>query len=182
MGSVASKNGFDELVEALLQAFSEIDDCLDGLGAVCKTAFEKPNRHREIFSEAYLLGLSHLEELLAKMDALLQFPFHQLMDLKIAETVYTFAQGNMRVFSLFVKRMLASGGVSRPEIALHRYKEWEAELQKVHRFVFELKEWLKELYMRKKGKELRIPAQESFKKRSLVQFYGAFPGNPTTLS
>jgi hypothetical protein len=134
-------------LEALIQHLYKIDDCVDGLEYIISKSVEEPIKHQEIFKECYQMSTCYLEELQSRLEDLLKFPIHLFMDLKLAEIVHKYSQDQS--FFHFVKNIPSSKEISLAGVVLNWYKSLEIELNKVHGFINEIKERLKELYFHK---------------------------------
>lgn len=162
---------FEEIVFTLMQNLYKLDDCVDGLEFIMSCVMENTTRHQKIFKESYQMSVCYLYELKDRLDDLLKFPIHQLMDLKLSEVMYRFVQEDRESFQEFVSSLPSSKEISNPGIALHQYKILEVELNKLHRFIYEIKERLKELYAKQTSVHLLTTSTYLTKRHAVLNLF-----------
>ncbi len=164
-------DNFEEILFSLIQHLYKVDDCIDGLEFIVSTSVEHPIKHQKIFKECYQVSTCYLEELQSRLEDLLKFPIHLLMDVKLAEMVHKYTQEQMQPFMHFVKNTPPLEEISLPGVALNWYKNLEMELNKVSRFVYEIKERLKELHFRKTNVHLLAQSTALHKRHAVLKLF-----------
>lgn len=138
---------FENTFFSLMQKLYRVDDCVDGLEFIITESSENPTRHQKIFKECYQMSLCYLDELQSSLNNLLKFPIYLFSDIKISEIMHKYSQEKLQSFFDFIKNSPTT--ITDSGIAFHWQRELAQELTKIHRFLYEFKERLKELHFRK---------------------------------
>ncbi|MDP1608730.1 MAG: hypothetical protein Q8L98_05405 [Chlamydiales bacterium] len=162
---------FEEVFSALIQHLYRVDDCVDGLESIIQNSAEFPTKYREIFKECYQMSTCYLEELQSRLEDLLKIPIHVFMDVKLAETVHKYTQEHIQSFLRFIKNIPSSTEISLGGVALNWYKNLETEINKVHQFIDEIKERLKELYFLKTNLHLLAQPAVLHKRHAVLKLF-----------
>lgn len=167
----AVTHNWEEPVVALLQNVHRVDDCIDGLDFIVDHAMNHTTKHQEIFKECYQISLCYLNDLKASLDDLLKFPIHLLMDVRLSELAYRYSKEDLKSFLYFVEKFPQSNDITHAGIALNWYKNLEGELNKLHRFIYEIKERLKELYFQRTDIHLLTSASVLHKRHTVLNLF-----------
>lgn len=159
----------EETVISLMQNLYRVDDCIDGLEFIVSSSVEHSTRHQEIFKECFQMSICYLDDLKIALEDLLKFPIHLLMDLRLSDVMYKYSQEDLKAFLLFVKKFPSSVTHSRDALSL--YQRIEGELNKLHKFVYEIKERLKELYVRQTNVHLLTQSSVLFKRHTVLRLF-----------
>lgn len=164
-------DNFEEVFSSLMQCLYKVDDCVDGLEFIISNSLEHPLKHQKIFKECYQMCVCYLEELKSRLEDLLKFPIHLFMDVKLVEAMYQYEQEEMKSFLYFVKNIPSSTEISVPGIALNWYKNLEMELNKIHGFVYTVKEMLKKLHFYKTNIQLLTQPDKLYKRHTVLKLF-----------
>jgi len=170
---VSMVDDFERTVFSFMQHLYKVDDCIDGLNFIIDKAVEHPAKHQKVFKECYQMSVCYLEELQSRLEDLLKFPIQPFRDLKLTETVHQFSQESMQPFLQFVKKAPPSASISTVGLSLNWYKILEVELNRVRRFIDEIKKRLKELHFHKTNIHLLSQPVELYKRHSVLKLFSA---------
>ena len=161
----------EEILFSLIQCLHKVDDCIDGLEFIISNSTQHPMKHQAVFKECYQMSACYLEELQSRLEDLLKFPIHLLMDVKLAEIAHQYSQEFLQSFLHFVKNIPPSTEISLPGLALNWYKTLEIELNKVHRLTYEMKERLKEIHFFSTNIHLLIQPRTLHKRHAVLKLF-----------
>ncbi|MBX9923396.1 MAG: hypothetical protein K2Y01_04740 [Rhabdochlamydiaceae bacterium] len=166
-------NNFEGTLSSFMQHLYKADDCIDGLEFIINSAAEHPIKHQKIFKECYQMSSCYLEELQSRLEDLLKFPIHLFMDVKLAETMYKYSQEQMQSLLLFARNTPPSIEISLAGVAIIWYKTLEVELNKVRRFIYEIKERLKKIHFLKTNTHLLSQSTALHKRHTVLKLFAS---------
>lgn len=164
---------FEEVFPPVMQLVYRVDDCLDGLEFVLTYAKENLVKHSEIYKESYRLSLSFLDELKRDLQKLLDFPFHQLMDDKISDVVFSYSKNHLQTFLDFADKYTSLNQVSNSRQALKQYDALQGELSKLRAFMNELRALLAKVHFSRTNRHLLTLPLELFKRHTIIKLYSS---------
>ncbi len=164
-------NNLEETVASLMQNLYRVDDCIDGLDFIVSSAMEHTTKHQKIFKECYQISICYLQELKTGLEDLLKFPSHLLMDIRLSEVMYRYSQEDLKSFLHFVANFPPSNNITHAGTALNCYKNMEEELNQLHRFIYEIKERLKEVYVRQTNVHLLAQSSVLYKRHAVLSLF-----------
>jgi hypothetical protein len=164
---------FENTFSSLMQKFYRVDDCVDGLEFIISQSSENPTKHKKIFKECYQMSLCYLDELQSSLNDLLKFPIYLLSDIKISEIIHKYSQEKFQSLFDFIKN--SPTAIIHPGIAFDWQRKMEQELTKIVRFIYEFKERLKELYLRKTDIHLLTHPPKLFKRHAVLKLFSSKP-------
>ena len=130
--------------------------CLIGIESIISHSKEDPGKHSSVF-RVYQLCLCYINELDGvALKKLLDFPFHQLMDVKLADIPYQFSKNSLPLFLKLVLEFPTLNHITQPRLAIKQYEILQVELNKLHQFMHEFKDRLKKIYFIKTNVKLLI--------------------------
>jgi hypothetical protein len=169
-GNFEVDDNFDNTISSLMQDLYNVDDCLDGLEFIISCSKENLDRHSLIFKETYQLSLSYINDLVIALNKLFEFPFHQLMDVKLSDLPYQFSKNHLRTV-LEVFKVPSSNIITNPHLALKQYEILLVELNKLHQFINEFKSQLKKVYFSKTDINLLTLSPKLYKRHLVLSLF-----------
>jgi hypothetical protein len=165
------ESDFENTFFSLMQKLYTVDDCVDGLEFIISQSLENPTKHQKIFKECYQMSLCYLDELQSSLNSLLKFPIYLLSDIKISEITYKYFQENSQSLFDFIKNSPIA--ITHPGIVFDWQRKLEQELTKIIRFLYEFKERLKELHLRKMDIHLLTQTPKLFKRHAVLKLFSS---------
>lgn len=162
---------FEKIFPSLMQHIYKVDDCLDGLEFILSYSKKDLIKHSEIYKESYQLSLIFMSELNENLKKLLDFPFHQLMDDKIADITYNYSKNHLQLFLEFTEKYTSLSHVNIPRQALKQYDALQSEVSKLYNFMNELRDRLAKIYFSKTDIHLLTLPSKLFKRHSVRKLY-----------
>ncbi len=164
-------NSLEETLASLMQHLYRVEDCVDGLEFIVSCSMENTTKHQKVFKECYQIGICYLCELKVALEDLLKFPVHLFIDVRLSEVLYRYSKEDFKSFLHFVEKFPPSSSVTHAGVAMHWYKNLEGELNKLHRFIYEIKERLKELYLRQTNVHLLAQSAVLYKRHAVLNLF-----------
>ena len=156
-----------------MQLVYRVDDCLDGLEFILNYSKENLVKHSEIYKESYRLSLSFVDELERDLQSLLNFPFYQLMDDKILDISYRYANNFLQTFLRSIETYVSLNQVNSPREALKQYEILQVEVSRLHNFMSELRNQLAKVYFSRTGVHLLTLPTKLYKRHLIIQLYSS---------
>lgn len=172
-GNFKVENNFERTISALMQELYSVDDCLDGLEFIISCSKQDLVKHSVVFKEAYQLTLSYLNELREALKKLLRFPFHQLMDFTLSDIPYQFSRNYLSSFLTVTQELPSLNLITNPRLALNQYKIIQVDINKLHEFVFEFKERLKNVYFFQTDVNLLTLSTKLYKRHPVLNLFSS---------
>ena len=166
-------NDFEKTIFSLMQDLYSVDDCLDGIDFIIRYAKENLAKHSEIFKENYQLCLSYINELDIALKKLLNFPFHQLMDVKLSDIPYNFSKDKLPLILKLISEFPPVNFITHPRLALKQYEILQVELNKLQEFMNEFKDQLKKIYFLKTNVNLLTLSPELHKRHLVIKLFSS---------
>ncbi len=164
---------FEKTIFSLMQDLYSVDDCLDGIEFTISYAEENLVKHSEVFKENYQLFVCYINELDAALKKLLDFPFHQLMDVKLSAIPYNFSKDKLPLFSKLISELPSVNLITHPRLALKQYEILQVELNKLREFIHEFTDQLKKIYFLKTSVNLLTLSPKLHKRHLVLELFSA---------
>jgi hypothetical protein len=148
-----------------------VDDCLDGIEFIISHAQEDLQKHSSVFKESYQLFTSYIKELDVATNKLLNFPFHQLMDIQLSDIPYQFSKNDLPSISKIILGLPSVNLITTPRLALKQYEVVQTALNKLHPFMDKLREQLKKTYFSKTNVNLLTLSPKLYKRHLVMDLY-----------
>lgn len=173
LGNFEVIDDFEKTIFSLMQDLYSVDDCLDGIEFIISYAKENLVKHSEVFKENYQLCVCYINELEAALKKLLNFPFHQLMDVKLSDIPYHFSKDKLPPFLKLISEFPSVNLITHPRLALKQYDILQIELHKLHVFMHEFKDQLKKIYFLKTNVNLLTLSSELYKRHLVIDLFSS---------
>lgn len=170
-GNFEVADDFEKTISSLMQDLYNVDDCLDGLEFIISSSQENLVKHASVYKENYQLCLSYISDLEVALKKLFDFPFHQLMDVKLSDLPYQFSKNDLPFFSNLILEFPSLSLINHPRLALKQYEILQVELNKLHSFMHEFKDQLKKIYFLNTNANLLTLSPKLYRRHLVLKLF-----------